>query len=54
MNFQWFWVTSKHFPVSNKDSKAKNTEIVTVSYPIWSIAAVTSDQILMFDMSNES
>ena len=54
MNFQWFWSTTKHFSVTNKDSRAKKTEIITVCLPIWSITRVTSDQISMFDKSNES
>ena len=54
LNFRSFWFTTKHISVTNKDSRAQKSEIVTVCLPIWSITRVTSDQISMFDMSNES
>ena len=50
MNLQSYWLTTKHFSLTNKDSRAQKTEIVTVCLPFWSISAVTSDQMSMFDM----
>ncbi len=54
MNFQSFSLTTKYFSVTNNDSKAQKTEFVAVCLPISSINTVNSDEISMFDMSNES
>ena len=55
MNFQWFWFTTKHFSLTNKDSRAqKRRKMVTICLPIQSITRSTSNQISMFDISNES
>ena len=52
--FSIIFLTTKYFSVTNNDSKAQKTEFVAVCLPISSINTVTSDEISMFDMSNES
>ena len=47
-------INNKTFSVTNKASRAQKTEIMTVCLQICLIIRVTSDQISMFDMSNES
>ena len=42
MNFQWFWFTTKHFSLTNKDSRAqKRRKMVTICLPIQSITRST-------------